>query len=214
VFEISENDIRALGHLLTPSWLSGLITAVIALALSVGVVLIFSLHGSGFQQDLIILQQSTAAHASSTNSSQIIVENNNLTFGNTWPLMIIWGFVGLLTYMIVAGLSHFFKTFHDMEKSLSYAHTDATSIIHETIERVTLRLTAFIILGFLVDLFIKKVIPYSVSAALASANNLLNLDSLLYIFLSLAVSLISVHILIILFRLSLGRIRAFTKISL
>jgi hypothetical protein len=211
VLRNSEKDMQNLGHLLAPSWLSGLITSLIALFLSVGVLFIFSLHSSGFQQDLIILQQQSPSTSYSTSdTSQIVNEDNKLTFANTWPLMLIWSGVGLITYMILAYVGHVLKSFHDMEKSLNYAHSDANSIIQETIERVALRIAAFVTLGFLVDLFIKKVIPYSVSASLASANNLINLDSLLYVFLSLAVSLLSVHTLVILFRLSMGRIRVLT----
>src|SRR4051812_20164232 len=91
-------DRRVLGSLLSPSWLSGLVAVLVGLGITVGTILTFSFDTSAIQQQLLSWQQHQPSHALTTPDQ--FVSDPKPSLQNTWPLLLVWGAVGLLVYVL------------------------------------------------------------------------------------------------------------------
>jgi hypothetical protein len=85
-------------------------------------------------------------------------------------------------------------------------------MIKLTTEHVIMRVLAAISFGIILSLFIKNVIPYSITAAHASAADALSATGVLYALLSFSIVVVSLHLQTIFLRMSLGRARLFSDV--
>jgi len=208
MFKLSEADRRAIGLLLTPSWLSAVAAIAAGLIVSVGVVVAFEFNTSGLQQQLIAWQQNQP-QAVLTQPGETLPENDRPTLQGSWPLLLLWSLVGLGVYLIVAALMHQFSRAAELRESLGYVNARPDSTLATTGEHLLLRAIASAVLVVFAAFFLKQLIPYCITASHASAADFWTVDGLLYVFLSFALIALGLHILTILGRLALGRARVF-----
>jgi hypothetical protein len=210
MIRISSEDRRLLGLLLTPSWLSGLVAVVLSLVISVGVIGAFEAHNSLLQQHLLSFQQSKPQRAL-TKPSDTLPQNDHPSLKTTWPLLLIWSLVGLLVYIMAASIIHSAGQAEDLRESLDYVNARPRAVLASTAEHIALRVVAGGLLISFTWAIWHQVIPYSITAAHASAADVLSVDGGLYALVSFALIAVSLHIDTILLRLTLGRARVFSE---
>ena len=195
--------------LISPSWLSGMIAVMAGLVFSVGVIMVFSLNTSAFQRQLVVWQQDQPQREL-TQPGTYVGSSEHPQLKDSWPLLAVWAGVGLVVYMITAALIHSLSDAAAIRQSMGYVHANPKKTLEVTAGHIILRLIAAVALVFMVKIFIDQVIPYSITAAHASASDLLSLTAALYAFLAFAIVVISLHLQTIFLRLSLGRVRVFS----
>lgn len=209
MFNIDKQDKKLIGLLLTPSWLSGMIAVMAGLILSAGVILVFSLNTSSFQQQLIVWQQDQPERAL-TQPGTYVGSEGRPQLKDSWPLLVVWAGVGLIVYMITAALVHSLSNAAAIRQSMGYVHANPTKTLEITVGHIILRLIAAVALVIMVKIFIDQVIPYAITAAHASASDLVSVTGILYAFVAFAIVAVSLHLQTIFLRLTLGRARIFS----
>lgn len=210
MFRITQKDLKLIGLLISPSWLSALIGVVVGLFVCIGVIAVFTANDSSIQRQLVAWQQSQPVHSPEPYVPD--PEANKPTLRNSWPLLIVWSVIGLVVYIIAGSIIHSVSKAKQIHESLGYVNANPDKMIKMEAEHIFLRVLAAISLGILVSLFIKTVLPYSITAAHASAADVLSVDGLLYALLSFAMIFVDLHLITIFLRLSLGRIRLFSDV--
>lgn len=208
MIQLAPEDKRALALLVTPSWLSGLIAVATGLFITFGVITAFTLSNSTVQQQLVAWQQSQPEPVRTAPDPYSAEVKPSLQ--NNWPLIIIWAGVGLIVYAVAASIMRSFTRAAELKKSLNYVHAKRELLLRDAAEHIALRVVAALILGFILSEFFRQIIPYSITAAHASAADFFTVEGILYAFLSFAVVALSLHIIAIFLRLALGRVRVFT----
>ena len=206
---ITEKDKKIIGMLLSPSWLSGLIAIVAGLVISIGVIVAFTANNSPVQQQLVAWQQNQPSEDVKPFTAD--PNANKPTLKNSWPLLIVWSFIGLVVYAGAAAAAHSFSKAEAMHESLGYVNVNRDKAIRMTAVHILLRALAAITLGILVTIFIKTVMPYAITAAHASAADFFSGTGVLYALLSFAIVAVTLHLQTIFLRLSLGRVRLFSS---
>lgn len=209
MLRLSAEDNRLLKLLLTPSWLSCLVAVIAGLTVSVGVIVAFEAHNSLLQQQLVAWEQ-TLPQPTLTTPGQTVTQDNTPTAKNSWTLLLLWSLVGLLVYGLVATTVHSISRAEGLRESLKYVHANPRTLLASTAQHLLLRLIATITLIGFIAAFFKQVIPYGITAARASAADVISLDGVLYALLSFALIAVSIHLMTILLRLALGRARVFS----
>lgn len=208
MLKLNADDSRLLRLLLTPSWLSGLIAVVVGLLFSVVVIVAFLMHNSAVNQQLVTLQLAQPSVAGAP--GDVLPESSQATLQNSWPLLVVWGLVGVLVYALIATVMRSIVRAEGFRESLQYVHADRHTMLASTAEHVLVRAAALAaLIGFAVIIW-KHIIPYGVTAAYASAADPASLAGVLYALLSFGVIAFSVHILTVLLRLVFGRARIFS----
>lgn len=180
------------------------------LVMTFGVIAAFTVQNSTVQQQLITWEQSKPQRPLTT-PDQILPENDKPTLSGSWPLIVVWSLIGLVTYFIAASVARTFSEALTIKKTMGYVHAQPRTVLETTAQQVALRIVAMIILGILLVVFVKRVIPYSISASRASAADFLSLEGALYALLSFGVVALSVHVQAIFLRLAVGKIRIFSS---
>jgi len=210
MIKFSREDRRLVTLLLTPSWISGLIAVVAGLVVSIGVIVSFEAHNSLLQQHLLSWQQA-APQPVLTTPAQTLPESDHPSIKSTWPLLIVWGLVGLVVYVIASSLARSAAQADDLRKSLDYVNAHPRAVLAATAEHIVWRiLTIIILISFTLAIW-HLAVPYSITAAHASVANVLSLDGALYALLSFALIAFSLHVETVLLRLTLGRARVFSS---
>jgi ABC-type antimicrobial peptide transport system permease subunit len=207
---LTQKDKRIIGLLLSPSWLSALIAIIAGLVISIGVIAAFTANNSTIQRQLVSWQQNQPAEEIKPFAPDPAA--NKPTLKNSWPLLIVWSVIGLVVYTIAGAIIHSISKAEEMHESLGYVNADRDKMIRMTAQQLLLRVLAAIGLGVLVSLFIKTVIPYSITAAHASASDFFSVTGVLYLILSFAIVVVCLHLQTIFLRLSLGRVRLFSDV--
>src|ERR1035437_8162465 len=209
MLKFSEEDSRLLGLLLTPSWLSGLVAVVVGLVFSIGVITVFEVHNSPLQQQLVAWQSNQPPPVL-TAPGQSLPENNRPTLKGSWSLLLLWSLVGLLVYGLVATIMHSVARAEGFRQSLRYVHANPSTMLASTTEHLLLRAIAAVTLISFAVAFWKQIVPYGITAADASAADVISFYGVLYALLSFGLIALGMHILVILLRLVLGRARVFS----
>ncbi|GAC1501705.1 MAG: hypothetical protein NVS1B10_06040 [Candidatus Saccharimonadales bacterium] len=207
VYSVDKESV--IGELIKPSWLSALIAILIGLLLSAGVIVAFQAHNSPIQQQLIVWQQNKP-QPELTLPDQVLPENNRPSIKGSWPLLIVWSLIGLLVYTISTMIVRSFIRAKETEESLDYVNAQKSVLIKSTLEHLLLRAIAFAILIVQIMVFWKIVIPYSITAAHASASDLISISGIVYVFLAFLVNLVVIHAITICIRLTAGKSRLFS----
>jgi hypothetical protein len=204
---LETKDKKIISLLLSPSWFSGVLAVIVGLVLSVGVIVAFSANNSSIQQQLVSWQQNQPEVARTYQP-----DANKPNLKNSWPLLIVWSVIGLIVYTIAGAIIHSISKAEQIHESLGYVHANPDKMIKLTTEHVIMRVLAAISFGIILSLFIKNVIPYSITAAHASAADALSATGVLYALLSFSIVVVSLHLQTIFLRMSLGRARLFSDV--
>ncbi len=200
---------RLFDALLTPSWLSGLIAIAAGLVVTIGVVLAFSFNTSQIQQQLGNLQN-TSKQSVLTLPGQTPPGTTANSLQNTWPLLAFWGVVGLVVYFIVETIAKAISNAAALREELYYVHAKRDTLIKMTVEYLVIRLIIVAFWLIFIDLFLKRIIPYSITASHAAASDPKSLSAFLYILLSFVMIAGSLHLHAIFLRLIARRPRVFS----
>jgi len=199
---------QAGGDVFTPSWLSGLIAVASGLIMVVGVIVAFSFSNSQVQQQLVALQNTTVPAL--TQPGQNPPGNDARSLQNTWPLIAIWAVVGLVVYFVVEAIVNAVRSVTELRQQLDYVHAERNALLRVTVESLVIRLLAAVLWLVFIELFLKRIIPYSITAAHASASDLHSLNAALYALLSFAMVALSLHLHAIFLRLLVRKPRVFS----
>jgi len=210
MIDINKKLDKSLVKLITPSWLSGLLVILAGLVVTIGVITIFFLQNTTLQQQILGWQ--SQSYQEITASSQNHGDNDKPTLLNSWPLLVVWGIVGLLVYYVAAFIIGSASKAEKLRESLKYVNANPRESIEAAGELVAMRVLAAIILVILSVRFFDKVLPYAITAARASAIDIISLSGVFYALLSFSAVVVSLHIQVILLRLSLGKIRVFSTL--
>lgn len=226
-------DIRLFARLLRPSALSGLLCVLIAFLTVTGVVLASNYEVKGFRQELLGFQQrqeeeklakeqaeleqmmydpfgnvSLSADYGQINDS---FANNNLI--RNIPVMIFWMFVGALVYFLVTGIFGAFQEARNIGDELNYMHVRRQELLRVVYIKTGIRLATLVIWLLYVTLFMRIILPYALAAAHIAANNVLSFSALPYLALAFFSLVVSLHLHVMLLRLTLLRPRVFSADS-
>lgn len=178
---------------------------MVGLVLTGGVIITFSLSHSSFEQYLNNWQQTHAIAGSSTSTES--TELSTPTFGNSWPLIIVWGVVGLVTYAVAASVVRFILQTIAFSKEMDFIHANPRSMIKVTIEHMAMRLVAAALLVALALFFTNQILPYAITASRTSASDVGTFTGLGYAILSFLLTTICTYAGMVLLRLSFGKAR-------
>ncbi|MDL2363198.1 MAG: hypothetical protein QFB86_02340 [Patescibacteria group bacterium] len=196
-------------RLLTPSWVSALFIVIFSVGLTAGVIGVFLANTSDLQQYLTTLQQKDEPKPL-TMPGQVLVEDDKPALLTSWPLMLVWGLTGLVVYSLATYAVQAITESVRFRQSLGYVNARPKQAVTEFIEHIILRGLASFIVIILLIVILRKVVPYCILAAHAAASDLVTLNGLEYTFVSAGVMAVSLHVLTIFVRLSLGRTRVVT----
>lgn len=211
MIRLSAEDKNALLLVVTPSWLSGLIAVASGLAITIFVIGAFSLDNSSVQQQLLIWQQTQPTVEPARTAPGTYVASTKPTLQNNWPLIIIWAIVGLIVYGICASLLRSLSRAAELKQSLNYVHAKPELLLRNAAQHIALRVVAGVVLIVLLQAFVRQILPYSITAAHASAADFLTVEGILYALISSTIVMVSLHLITIFTRLTFGRVRVFSQ---
>lgn len=209
MIKLDQQDKKLFGLLISPSWISGLIAVTLGLVFSLGVIIVFSLNTSTVQQQLISWQQDQPERPL-TQPGTVVTSDEHPQLKDSWPLLIVWAGVGLIVYMITAAIVHSLSEAEAMRESLGYVNANPKKTLEITVGHIILRLIAAGAFAAMFFIFYKHVIPYSITAAHASASDIQSVTGILYAVLSFLIVALSVQLQTIFLRLAFGRVRLFS----
>jgi len=203
-------DVTRFSILLRPSLASMMATAFVS-TLTLGIATQSYLSGSGVVYDFLFGPNSSSELIRSSQST--LSAFNNTVFGNPTLNKILyfamWMLIGLITYMLLYGLSRGAQSAAEDVEEAGYANTNKKALLRNIGRRLALRLIVFIAWWVYIIFFVKILLPFSILAARIGAGNLPTLGGWLYGLLGLAVLAISLHIHVIFVRLLVLRVRLF-----
>jgi len=205
---ISAEDQHFLRAVLAPSWLSGLVIVLAGLIVTGGAIITFSLNHSAFKQDLIGWEQGHSNSLSITGQSTQAVSP---TLANSWPLIIVWAGVGLITYTVAVAIVRFVLETIEFRRQLDYVHADRTSMLEVTVEHLVTRIVASLLLIMTVLLFVYHLFPDAISAGRTSAADKFTASGLKYAAFAFIMTAICIYFATVFLRLALGKARVFSN---
>jgi hypothetical protein len=209
MIKVTKEDQHFLRTVLSLSWLSGLIIVLAGLVVTGGAIITFSLNHSSFKQELLSWEQSHGAQTVSTTGQSL--QAVSPTLSNSWPLILLWGAVGLGIYFIAASIVRDVMKAIQFERQLGYIHADPNSMVKSVIKHLIMRVVSIFLLVMLVILFVNHTLPYVITVSHISAANLWSLQGIHYAALSFALTAACTYAASILLRLSLGKQRVFSR---
>jgi hypothetical protein len=201
------DDRRLLGSLLSPSWLSGLVVVIIGLVITLGTFITFNFDTSAIQQQLVSWQQNQPERPLTTPYESL--PSSKPTLQNTWPLLLVWGIVGLVVYAVAINVTRALSDAAKLRQTMDYVNALPKAMLEFVVGHIALRVLAVLMAAGLLWLFFKQTIPYSITAAHASAVEPASLNGFVYALLSFAIVVVHLHLIIIFARLATGRPRVF-----
>jgi hypothetical protein len=207
---IETDENAEVDRLMTPSWLSGLIAVVCGLIVTGGVILAFSFNTSQVQQQLMSWENTSSPALTVPGGTPSGSNVNSLQ--NTWPLIAFWAVIGMVVYFIVeAGV----RTLHDaavFKNELDYVNVRRDELLKNSVRALLFRIFSMVVWLIFIEIFFKRIIPYSITAANASSSDLKSLDAALYALLSFSIIVVSMHVHTIFLRLAVRRPRVFSSV--
>lgn len=220
-------DLRLLTQLIRPSSLSGLACLIISLLTVCGVVVALNFQGSGFRQDLLGYQQQQAEEAerkaqeaqldpfadvSLTGDYGQINDNfANSNVVRNIPVMVFWMFVGTLVYFIVTGITGALGDAKAIGDELNYVHVRRKELLHEVYVKSAIRLATLVFWLLYIVVFFRIILPYVLAAAQIAAGDVMAPQAWPYLLLSFVILTLSLHLHIVMLRLTLLRPRVFAQ---
>jgi ABC-type multidrug transport system permease subunit len=206
-FDAANRGRPELGLLISPSWLSGLLAVVTALAVVIGTVISVQYQGSNLQllREAQTKQQqpindSFQEVGSSLSKSQLISDI---------PLLILWGGVGFVVYMFTINLAAAFKRAIDFEHELDYVHADRDQMIRHAIVHAVFRFAVLVAWFLYLQFTLRVLLPYVVALGYAGAGATINRQSGIYLVTGVLLLALGIHLHTVLLRLVMLRPRIF-----
>jgi hypothetical protein len=197
---------RLIAVLISPSWASGILTVLIGL-LVVGGTILLTRIGGATQQSLLGLHAVYRQSSIGVDSDAVGRHLSSNTLFNNAVLFVLWGSVGLVVYSIVQGMANELKSTDELLHELHYVHVDRHKIVRDAVLRAIIRFMALAAWWILAWFMLHKIFPYAIAAAHTSAFRLADTRDGVRTVLGLAYCLVSVHVLIVLVRLTVLRPR-------
>ncbi len=198
--------------LITPSIISGTIDVVAGVGLVITTIVVSSFRSSSLQKELFDYQTNNLTSDLSNNSQIVAHGLNSNTFVSNLPLLLFWGLVGTVIYMLVLSLARALKGAVQLHDEMEFVHANQTSLIRTALIEFLIRVVVLVFWVIYISFFFHRLIPYCLAAAhAASAVGFFTLNGLLYAILAFIVVVIAVHVHTIFLRLLLLKPRIFTK---
>lgn len=138
---------------------------------------------------------------------------NNTVLGNPELnkalFFIFWAFVGLVIYLIVSGISSSIGAMLNTVNEYHSQNIRKGLLAHRITTRIILRLMIFLLLIMFTYVFLSVFLPVSLLSTKIGFVNLATFNGLMYIFLSFFIIVASLHVLVILLRLFMLRLRLY-----
>lgn len=150
----------SLYELIMPSWISGLISAVVTLLIVILNVAIGGLPAGDKGQVLYVIR--SAARSLSSPVQGLANQLSKYSLLADAPLIIFWAFVGLMVYFLTMRVIKAVTSTVEIEEETHFVHANRSIIIGAAILRTVLRIVAFLILIGLLLLLIHRVVPESI----------------------------------------------------
>lgn len=201
----------AINLILMPSWLSGLFAVLAGLIIAGGVILAFTATNSQIQQQIVVWQQSVPIYEPElTKPGQVVTVNDKPTLQGSWPLLIFWSVLGLAVYTVAMYVTRSISDAEAFRESLDYVHANKRSKLEGAAIHIVLRLTIIGLWALFAVMFFRHIVPYGITAAQASAADIISPTGIVYALLSFMAIALSVQLHAVFFRLSVGKVRVFT----
>jgi len=204
-----ELEHRQLHAVLTPSWLSGLLAVTAGLVMTVGVIISFHLQGQVQQQ--LMSWEHTSKQPALTLPGQGPTNNATSSLQNTWPLIAFWGVIGLVAYFAMETFMKAGGRLNEIREEMDYVNMRRDVLIKDVAIQVIVRFGVAIIWLLFLNLFFKRIIPYSITLVQGATNDLLTVNAVLRIIWAFCLITGSLHLQTIFLRFTLGRARVFSS---
>ncbi len=207
----SLNRRNAFYQMLLPSWLSGLVTVTLSLAVVLGSAALAHYQGS-------TLQFLVALHNSQNHSVQSSYQTvgNNLSassFISNVPLFIFWGAVGGVAYLFLSNVVNGLYKAKQLRQEMDYVHADSQALLRQAAIHLVVRLGVLLVWFVHIKLTLHVFLPYILAVTYAGAGALNLLVTVGYFVLAISVLAVSLHVHVVLLRLLLLRSRMFGQSS-
>ena len=208
-FGLSRLDAKRFKILLRPSWLSGFCCIFLGLAIVAIVVASYLFDGSWLQQLFDEWRNSMASDAlrqgvEGVDSVTRLADgvNNALTF-------VLWAFVGILVYTIVASVVGSVRYTRQLNRELDYHNVNRNHLLVIAGFRIAVRCAIILLWFTFTVLFFKKVFFFCLLTARLGAENGLDPKGIALVSLSLIVLSVCLHLHVVFLRSLLLRPRLF-----
>lgn len=201
------SQLKLFGQLVTPSWLSGLVAVVASLALVTTAAVTLHYNGSSLQ-----LLRQTQADSQSVIAQDSNSVNANLTanwFVSDIPLLVLWGAVGWLAYLLVTQTIRAFTNAIDLHSELQYVHANRRQQLQQIFLRFGIRLILLVTWLLYAEFTIHVLVPYIMALADAGSGGLGWLADTTYLLSAMGLTVVCVHLHTVMLRLVLLRPRVF-----
>jgi hypothetical protein len=198
---------RSLYLLVSPSWLSGLLTVVGALALIAATLIATQFPRSNVWE---LLQTRPEQSQAVNDNYQVINDGFSLnSFISNIPLMIFWAFIGMLVYSLVINLINAYQHAADIKQEMGYVNIDRHKLVHEVVVRFAVQVAVLILWLCFIVLTLKLLLPYSIAAVQYAAGSDKLTDIIFYNVMAFAIMAVSLHLHAVFLRLLRLRPRFF-----
>ncbi len=204
-------QLKILGQILTPSWLSGLVAVVIGLAIVIGAAATLHYNGSSIQ--LLRQIQDSKPHAVQENYDVVDDHLSANQLISDIPLLILWGGVGLLVYSLIMKIIETFSSAVNFKRKLQYVHTDRHQLVNQTFLRLAIRILVFVAWLLYIRFTIHVLVPYVIALAYAGSGGLGLFESGGYLLGAAVLMILGIHLHTVMLRLMLLKPRAFGQIN-
>jgi len=194
-----------LGILLTPSWLSGIISAVAGIAVAVVPITLSHYRGSGVEFEYL---QYHSGQSSFSAVSHGLLSNSVVA---NLPLIIFWALLGLVVYQFAMSTFRAIQNAAEVTAQLTYVHASRSKLMALALTHLLIRLGVAVLWLPYILVFFHQLLPYCISAALAGSAEISTVNGPLYIGLAVVVMTAAVHLHVVLLRLLLLKPRLFTS---
>lgn len=207
---MQHTNLRRFGRALTPSLSSLTFGSVVGLLFIVGTYLAAAFSGSYESAQLAAIN----AGASSDNqfislyqkAYDTVIISNSL---GAIALFVVWGMIGMIAYAGVAGIVNGLKEIDDLKEESGFVHADKQSLYREEAEKFIIRVVALGLLFVAIRLFVTMFVPWAREVTVIAVFESVWLQKVLYLLVAFAGWLFSLHILTVLVRILLLRVRLF-----
>ena len=203
----SKGDLDAFGLLLKPSWLSGLLSLVISLAIVIGAVALLHYNGSSWQ--LLVTAQQAPPTMVGTNSTTFEGEVNDNVLVSSLPLLVFWGGVGIIVYSFIIAVGDAFRNVLELKEEMHYVHANRHFLLRQALFHLVLRVIFLVIWMLYVSYTLHFLLPYVIALAYAGSGGFGLLFNCIYLVGAVVIAAISLHLHTVLLRLLFLKPRMF-----
>jgi len=204
-------DRRWLKLLITPSWLSLLVSVCCALGLVIGVIFASNYQGTSYQQQVAEIRANQVNAQFSNDDAEFNGLEGN-TIVDVLPLLVMWGVIGIVIYFFAVAIVQSLQRAAEFKSELGYVNASRDDMFRMAIFHLAIRIVVAGLWLIFILLFFNQIVPYAVNSVLAaSAVGLVNLEGLLYLSLATVSIIVGMYIYTILLRLLFLKPRIFSK---